>query len=101
MGITVNPLTKRKQKNKICPTPKLVPFGTDFEPLSQKKKQQKLEFEPPRLLRHAVLEPCMHNFMVIASVKQVQSLSSFDPFQSSGHTWMHSLAGAITQLSFL
>ena len=41
---------------------------------------------------------------LVQLVKQVQSLSSFapgHPFQSSGHTWIPSLAGAITWFSSL
>ena len=73
-------------------------FRNRFWTLEPKKK--KLEFETP-LDYYGMLywnDVCTILWL-LQLVKQVQSLSPFDHFQSSGHTRIHSLAGAISSVS--
>ena len=104
-GLSWGSLSILSQRN--CPTPKMVLSRIDvLNPRARKHWNAPPEkFETP-LEYYGLL--CRNDVCTIIwllqLVKQVQSLSSFapaHPFQSSGHTWIHSLAGAITWFSFL
>ena len=89
-----------------CPTPSwFLLWNRCFEPQSQATLDAPTgKFETP-LKYNGLL--CTNDVCTIIwllqLVKQVQSSSvaPAHPFQSSGHTWIHLLAGAITWFSFL